>query len=290
MLVCFERFIFCAAVAGSRKSSLSKRVSELEDACRIKEAERVDLELQLTQVQENLKKSLAGGVLGAPVEAKPPLKVTVVAKNGIIHPACSSFSRLIRISSRVGLQKEDTKYLQWDFTGELCHRAASKTPVCLCFCRNGHAEGQGALSTQTPCLVDPSLSVVFPQARSMSSSKRFSRFYKGHVLPWPHWAHGVQHFPFPHFLGHWFALRYRSTELIGCRTYQGLNECLKQFPMCWSLCNLKFSSWLNNNTTDHVQLKKKIQWGHWLYNTVIFNVTAVILNLMLIFFLLLNCA
>lgn len=59
---------------------MSKRVSELEDACRGKEAERVDLELQLTQVEENLKKSLAGGVLGAPVEAKPPLKVTVAAE------------------------------------------------------------------------------------------------------------------------------------------------------------------------------------------------------------------
>ncbi|XP_038548078.1 actin filament-associated protein 1-like 1 isoform X2 [Micropterus salmoides] len=57
-----------------RKSSLNKRVSQLEDACRGKEAERVDLELRLTQVQENLKKSLAGGALGAPVETKPPVK------------------------------------------------------------------------------------------------------------------------------------------------------------------------------------------------------------------------
>lgn len=55
-------------------------MSELEEACRVKEADRVDLELQLTRVQENLKKSLAGGVLGAPVEAKPPLKVTVATK------------------------------------------------------------------------------------------------------------------------------------------------------------------------------------------------------------------
>ncbi|KAG8004187.1 Actin filament-associated protein 1-like 1 [Nibea albiflora] len=57
-----------------RKSSLNKRVSQLEEACRSKEEERVDLELRLTQVQENLKKSLAGGALGAPVEAKPPVK------------------------------------------------------------------------------------------------------------------------------------------------------------------------------------------------------------------------
>lgn len=34
----------------------------------MKEGERVDLELKLTQVKENLKKSLAGGELGAPTE------------------------------------------------------------------------------------------------------------------------------------------------------------------------------------------------------------------------------
>uniref|UniRef100_A0A3Q1FWE2 Actin filament-associated protein 1-like 1 n=1 Tax=Acanthochromis polyacanthus TaxID=80966 RepID=A0A3Q1FWE2_9TELE len=57
-----------------RKPFLNKRVSQLEEACRAKEAERVDMELRLTQVKENLKKSLAGGALGAPVEAKPPAK------------------------------------------------------------------------------------------------------------------------------------------------------------------------------------------------------------------------
>ncbi|XP_024918711.1 actin filament-associated protein 1-like 1 isoform X3 [Cynoglossus semilaevis] len=59
-----------------RKSSLNKQLSHLEDACRAKEAERVDLELRLTQVKENLKKSQAGCTLGAPVEAKPPLKLS----------------------------------------------------------------------------------------------------------------------------------------------------------------------------------------------------------------------
>ncbi|XP_056239312.1 actin filament-associated protein 1-like 1 isoform X4 [Seriola aureovittata] len=57
-----------------RKSSLNKRISHLEETCRAKEAERVDLELRLTQAKENLKKSQAGGALGAPVEAKPPVK------------------------------------------------------------------------------------------------------------------------------------------------------------------------------------------------------------------------
>ncbi|XP_076018896.1 actin filament-associated protein 1-like 1 isoform X2 [Genypterus blacodes] len=57
-----------------RKPWLNERVSQLEEACRGKEAGRVDLELRLTQVKENLRKSLAGGTLGAPVETKPPIK------------------------------------------------------------------------------------------------------------------------------------------------------------------------------------------------------------------------
>ncbi|KAM3866579.1 actin filament-associated protein 1-like 1 [Diretmus argenteus] len=67
----------------TRKPSLCERVSQLEEACRGKEAERVDLELRLTQVKENLKKSLAGGALGAPVEAKPAAKVRNNKKQNI---------------------------------------------------------------------------------------------------------------------------------------------------------------------------------------------------------------
>lgn len=69
---------FCSA--DRTKSLLNKRISHLEEACRAKEAERVDLELRLTQVKENLKKSLAGGTMGAQVEAKPPVKVQYVAR------------------------------------------------------------------------------------------------------------------------------------------------------------------------------------------------------------------
>ncbi|RXN07366.1 actin filament-associated 1-like 1 [Labeo rohita] len=57
-----------------QKLVLEERVTQLEDSCRVKEGERVDLELKLTQVKENLKKSLAGGELGAPVESKPTNK------------------------------------------------------------------------------------------------------------------------------------------------------------------------------------------------------------------------
>ncbi|KAM9375783.1 actin filament-associated protein 1-like 1 isoform 2-T2 [Pholidichthys leucotaenia] len=59
-----------------RKSFLNKRMSQLEEACRAKGADRVDLELRLTQVKENLNKSLAGGALGAPVDSTPPTKAS----------------------------------------------------------------------------------------------------------------------------------------------------------------------------------------------------------------------
>ncbi|TRY88804.1 hypothetical protein DNTS_015018 [Danionella cerebrum] len=42
-----------------QKLALEVCVSQLEESCRVKEGERVDIELKLTQVKENLKKSLA---------------------------------------------------------------------------------------------------------------------------------------------------------------------------------------------------------------------------------------
>ncbi|ROL51801.1 Actin filament-associated protein 1-like 1 [Anabarilius grahami] len=57
-----------------QRLTLEERVAQLEDSCRVKEGERVDLELKLTQVKENLKKSLAGGEIEAPTESKPTSK------------------------------------------------------------------------------------------------------------------------------------------------------------------------------------------------------------------------
>ncbi|XP_051505773.1 actin filament-associated protein 1-like 1 isoform X4 [Myxocyprinus asiaticus] len=56
------------------KLALEERVTQLEESCRVKESERVDLELKLTQVKENVKKSLAGGALGAAADFKPTSK------------------------------------------------------------------------------------------------------------------------------------------------------------------------------------------------------------------------
>ncbi|XP_053505049.1 actin filament-associated protein 1-like 1b isoform X1 [Ictalurus furcatus] len=62
---------------GKQQKDLEKRLAQLEESCRGKEAERVDLELQLTEVKENLKKSVASGGLGAPAETKPANKVHI---------------------------------------------------------------------------------------------------------------------------------------------------------------------------------------------------------------------
>uniref|UniRef100_A0AAY4ASC5 Actin filament-associated protein 1-like 1 n=1 Tax=Denticeps clupeoides TaxID=299321 RepID=A0AAY4ASC5_9TELE len=56
------------------QKGLEQRLAQLEESCRLKEGERVDLELRLTGVKENLKKSLSGGVLGVSTEKKASSK------------------------------------------------------------------------------------------------------------------------------------------------------------------------------------------------------------------------
>ncbi|CAI5689312.1 unnamed protein product [Oreochromis niloticus] len=60
------------AAAGKRLHiSLSERLKKLEEECKLKEEERVNLELELTEVKESLKKALSGGVtLGLTIEPK----------------------------------------------------------------------------------------------------------------------------------------------------------------------------------------------------------------------------
>ncbi|XP_076145309.1 actin filament-associated protein 1 isoform X1 [Alosa pseudoharengus] len=53
------------------QASLTDRLKKVEDECRVKEEERVELELELTEVKESLKKALSGGVtLGLTIEPK----------------------------------------------------------------------------------------------------------------------------------------------------------------------------------------------------------------------------
>ncbi|XP_029310570.1 actin filament-associated protein 1 isoform X2 [Cottoperca gobio] len=60
------------AAAGKRShASLTERLKKVEDDCRQREEERVNLELEMTEVKESLKKALSGGVtLGLTIEPK----------------------------------------------------------------------------------------------------------------------------------------------------------------------------------------------------------------------------
>ncbi|KPP63855.1 actin filament-associated protein 1-like [Scleropages formosus] len=61
------------ASTGKRsQASLADRLKKVEDECKLKEDERVNLELELIEVKESLKKALNGGVtLGLTIEPKP---------------------------------------------------------------------------------------------------------------------------------------------------------------------------------------------------------------------------
>ncbi|XP_029957435.1 actin filament-associated protein 1-like 1b [Salarias fasciatus] len=61
-------------VKSSTGHGVEKRLAELESLCKQKEEERVELELKLTEVKENLKKSLARGALGPPTDTKISVK------------------------------------------------------------------------------------------------------------------------------------------------------------------------------------------------------------------------
>lgn len=61
---------------GRPQKLLEEHLTQLEDRCREKEGQRVDLELKLTEVKDNLKKSLAGGMLGASVESRTTVKAS----------------------------------------------------------------------------------------------------------------------------------------------------------------------------------------------------------------------
>lgn len=50
---------------------LEEKLKTLEDECKQKETERVNLELELTEVKESLRKALAGGItLGLAIEPR----------------------------------------------------------------------------------------------------------------------------------------------------------------------------------------------------------------------------
>lgn len=73
----------CLFHPGKRsQASLTERLKKVEDECKLKEDERVSLELELTEVKESLKKALNGGVtLGLTIEPKMGSSSPQVWKN-----------------------------------------------------------------------------------------------------------------------------------------------------------------------------------------------------------------
>ena len=68
-------FVATLTVCVCSGHNAERRLAELETLCKQKEEERVELELRLTEVKENLKKSLARGALGPPTDTKISVKV-----------------------------------------------------------------------------------------------------------------------------------------------------------------------------------------------------------------------
>lgn len=93
---------------------LEDKLKKLEEECKQKEAERVNLELELTEVKESLKKALAGGItLGLAIEPKSGTSSPQVCK--VIKHAnpsttgckCSAFSAPVK---RVGTESFQKVY------------------------------------------------------------------------------------------------------------------------------------------------------------------------------------
>ncbi|XP_069507492.1 actin filament-associated protein 1-like 1 isoform X2 [Ambystoma mexicanum] len=85
---------------GKKLKQLEERVAALEEQCKQREGRRVDLELQLTTVKENLKKSLAGG---------PSLGLTVTSKADTMatksHQDVGSPERYLPVNSATEMRK-----------------------------------------------------------------------------------------------------------------------------------------------------------------------------------------
>ncbi|XP_053573082.1 actin filament-associated protein 1-like 1 [Bombina bombina] len=85
---------------GKQQQQLEERLSALEEQCKNNEKSRVDLELQLSEVKENLKKSLAGG---------PSLGLSVTGKADNTppnnHPESSAPDRPLPVNSAAELRR-----------------------------------------------------------------------------------------------------------------------------------------------------------------------------------------
>uniref|UniRef100_A0A8D0DXE1 Actin filament-associated protein 1 n=1 Tax=Salvator merianae TaxID=96440 RepID=A0A8D0DXE1_SALMN len=98
-------------------SILEDKLKKLEEECKLKESERVSLELELTEVKENLKKALAGGItLGLAIEPKsgnsavqsPVLKHQTLENSPISSCDTSDTECSVPVNSAVGLKRRSS--------------------------------------------------------------------------------------------------------------------------------------------------------------------------------------
>ncbi|KAK6298078.1 hypothetical protein J4Q44_G00311330 [Coregonus suidteri] len=120
-----------------QRGSLSERVSQLEEACRGKESERVDLELRLTQAKDNLKKSLAGGALGAPGESKTLQQESVRLVDGA--GLCSG---RVEVKSNQSWASECEADFDWQNAEVVCREIGCGSPSAL--------RGRGSMEKGSP--------------------------------------------------------------------------------------------------------------------------------------------
>ncbi|XP_030578475.1 actin filament-associated protein 1 isoform X3 [Archocentrus centrarchus] len=111
------------AAAGKRShSSLSERLKRLEDECKLKEDERVNLELELTEVKESLKKALSGGVtLGLTIEPK-------AGTSGLQSPAMLRRTHESSPFSSCDTSDTESCSLPVNSASLLCRQQGSKKP------------------------------------------------------------------------------------------------------------------------------------------------------------------
>uniref|UniRef100_A0A3Q0S6P0 Actin filament-associated protein 1 n=1 Tax=Amphilophus citrinellus TaxID=61819 RepID=A0A3Q0S6P0_AMPCI len=111
------------AAAGKRShSSLSERLKRLEDECKLKEEERVNLELELTEVKESLKKALSGGVtLGLTIEPK-------AGTSGLQSPAMLRRTHESSPFSSCDTSDTESCSLPVNSASLLCRQQGSKKP------------------------------------------------------------------------------------------------------------------------------------------------------------------
>nr|XP_038034728.1 actin filament-associated protein 1 isoform X5 [Anas platyrhynchos] len=135
---------------------LEDKLKKLEEECKAKEAERVNLELELTEVKESLKKALAGGItLGLAIEPKsgtsspqsPIFKHRTLENSPISSCDTSDTECSIPVNSAAALKRPPSSNNS-PCRGHVLRKAKTVQPK-LC---SAHSQGAAAKSCHQVCI------------------------------------------------------------------------------------------------------------------------------------------